>query len=478
MVVVLVLLVDQVSKFIVKTSMTLGQSFRVFGDWFLIHFTENYGMAFGMEFAGEHGKLILSLFRIVAVIVIAWYLGQLVNKKAPRGLIASVSLIMAGALGNIIDSAFYGMLFSESHFNQVAAFLPEGGGYATFLHGRVVDMFYFPLIRTELPGWLPLIGGNEFVFFRPVFNVADSAITSGVFILLVFQRRFFAHEHKSEQKVSEEISAPEPVSGPAEQAASNCGFLFEQIIFGPIRSRRLGISLGVNLLPVGKKVCTFNCVYCECGWTPEGEDKAEALPSKEDVLRYLEEKLSSMKQKKAMLTTITFAGNGEPSLHPDFSSIVDETIVLRNEYYPFAKIAVLSNASRAGIESVAGALMKVEQNILKLDAGTEESFRLINQPKTNITLQQVLQNLKQFKGKLIIQTLFVKGIVGGKAVDNTTEEEVAEWLKHIEWLKPELVMIYPIARATPTGGLEKIPAEKLQEIAERVETLGIRTEVY
>lgn len=206
-VVTLVILIDQTSKFLVKTSMTLGQSFRVLGDWFIIHFTENYGMAFGMEFAGDYGKLALSLFRIIAVIAIGWYLGQLIRSKASRGLIVCVSLIMAGALGNIIDSAFYGMLFSESYFNQVAAFLPEGGGYATFLHGRVVDMLYFPLIQTEWPQWLPMIGGKEFVFFRPVFNMADSAITTGVFILLIFQRRFFSHEHQPAPKDTDAASA-------------------------------------------------------------------------------------------------------------------------------------------------------------------------------------------------------------------------------------------------------------------------------
>lgn len=256
------------------------------------------------------------------------------------------------------------------------------------------------------------------------------------------------------------------------------GFLFEQIIFGPIRSRRLGISLGINLLPLNKKVCTFNCIYCECGWTPEGAEQETGFPSKEDVVRYLEEKLSSMKEKKAMLTTITFAGNGEPTLHPDFAAIVDNTILLRNKYYPFANIAVLSNASTAGKESVSTALRKIDQSILKLDAGTEESFRQINQPRTRISLKQVLNNLKQFQGKLIIQTLFVRGLVNGKTFDNTTEEEVSQWLQHLKWLKPEVVMIYPIARATPAAGLEKIPQEELMQIAARVEKLGIITEVY
>ncbi len=191
MIILSVLLADQVVKVLVKTNMTLGQNIPVFGDWFIIHFTENAGMAFGIEFAGSYGKLILSIFRIVAVVFIGAYLAQIVKKDAHTGLIASVSLILAGALGNIIDSAFYGMIFSESYFNQVAVAFPETGGYASFLHGKVVDMLYFPVIQCDLPSWVPFWGGKDFIFFRPVFNLADSSITTGVAILLVFQKRFF-----------------------------------------------------------------------------------------------------------------------------------------------------------------------------------------------------------------------------------------------------------------------------------------------
>ena len=198
LVVLLVLFIDQTSKIIVKTHMTIGQNIPVLGNWFNIYFIENDGMAFGMQFSGEYGKLILSVFRIIAVIFIGWYIHRLVQQKAHRGLIMSVSLIMAGALGNIIDSAFYGMFFSESYFSQSAEFLPEGGGYATFLHGRVVDLLYFPLIRGNFPDWFPFWGGQEFIFFRPVFNFADSAITIGVFILLIFQKKFFDSAKKPE----------------------------------------------------------------------------------------------------------------------------------------------------------------------------------------------------------------------------------------------------------------------------------------
>ena len=186
----LILLIDQVLKIWIKTHMQIGQEIRLFGSWGVIHFIENNGMAFGMEMGGKGGKFILSIFRILAITGIGFFLSSLIRKRANLGLILAVSAIMAGAIGNIIDSAFYGMIFSES-YNQAAILFPPGGGYSSFLHGRVVDMFYFPIINTHWPNWSPIKPGESFVFFRPVFNVADSAITCGVISIILFQKKMF-----------------------------------------------------------------------------------------------------------------------------------------------------------------------------------------------------------------------------------------------------------------------------------------------
>lgn len=188
--IVLILIIDQALKIWIKTHLVIGQEIKLFGDWGLIHFIENNGMAFGMEMGGKPGKLILSIFRIIAIFGIGWFLHIIIEKKANLALILAVSAIMAGAIGNIIDSAFYGMIFSES-YTQPAIMFPPGGGYSSFLHGRVVDMFYFPVIDTYWPDWSPFRAGESLIFFRPVFNIADSSITCGVISIILFQKKMF-----------------------------------------------------------------------------------------------------------------------------------------------------------------------------------------------------------------------------------------------------------------------------------------------
>lgn len=194
-IILLILILDQALKVWIKLNMTIGEEIPVSGEWFYLYFTENNGMAFGLQIGGEWGKMALSIFRILAVSVIGFYLYTLTVKNRPFGLIFSISLIFAGALGNIIDSAFYGLLFSQSSYHTVAQFASEGNGYATFLHGKVVDMLYFPVInilQSDMPAWIPdIVFGSDgrFVFFRPIFNIADSSITTGVFWLILFQRK-------------------------------------------------------------------------------------------------------------------------------------------------------------------------------------------------------------------------------------------------------------------------------------------------
>lgn len=197
-IVVLVLVVDQALKFWIKTHMNFSQEHIIFPNWFRIHFTENPGMAYGLELGGEWGKVLLTLFRLVAVVIGFYYMKTLVKQQHHTGLLICGALILAGAAGNLIDSMFYGLIFSETNFYDVATFLPKGGGYAGFLHGKVVDMLYFPVYRGYLPTWIPFKGGDYFVFFNPIFNIADAAISVGVITILVFQKRFF-YKHNEKQ---------------------------------------------------------------------------------------------------------------------------------------------------------------------------------------------------------------------------------------------------------------------------------------
>jgi wyosine [tRNA(Phe)-imidazoG37] synthetase (radical SAM superfamily) len=255
-------------------------------------------------------------------------------------------------------------------------------------------------------------------------------------------------------------------------------FLFDKIIFGPVRSRRLGVSLGINLLPGVKKVCNFNCIYCECGWSQPVEKKGGYLPRREEVSEILASRLQEMKVRNESPDVITFAGNGEPTLHPEFSSIIDDSIMLRNQFFPKAKIAVLSNATTITNPAIKDALLKVDMNILKLDSAFDDTIRIHNQPRSELKAGELIENLRKFNGKLIIQTLFLRGRFNGKLIDNTTPEEINAWLIALERIMPSSVMIYTISRDTPEGGfLQKVPAEELKHIASRVEKLGIQTQV-
>lgn len=203
----LILLADQTLKVLVKTNMTLYQQIPFLGNWGILHFVENNGMAFGLSLPGSLGKILLTSFRIVAVVGIGYYLRHLIRLKAHTGLIISLAMVMAGALGNIIDSVFYGMLFTSSTPMQAATMFPEGGGYAPLLHGKVVDMFYFPIIKGNYPDWFR--GGSSFVFFRPVFNIADSSISVAVLVILLNQKRFFRHVSEAEDRKNEKTSSGE-----------------------------------------------------------------------------------------------------------------------------------------------------------------------------------------------------------------------------------------------------------------------------
>jgi wyosine [tRNA(Phe)-imidazoG37] synthetase (radical SAM superfamily) len=254
-------------------------------------------------------------------------------------------------------------------------------------------------------------------------------------------------------------------------------FLFDKIIFGPVQSRRLGTSLGINLLPEDSKYCNFDCIYCECGWTPEKWDGKVSFHSKDEVYSALDEKLSEMHQSNQNLDVITFAGNGEPTLHPDFAEIIDFTIELRNKYFPKAEIAVLSNATRLHKAAVFEALMKIDQNIQKIDSPFGQTIQRINQPKGHYELAEVVEHLKRFKGKVIIQSMFIEGAFKGESIDNTSDEQILAWQKLVEEIKPQMVMIYTIARDTPAEMLQKVSIEKLNAIAHKIEILGIKTQV-
>lgn len=253
-------------------------------------------------------------------------------------------------------------------------------------------------------------------------------------------------------------------------------FLFDSTVFGPVKSRRLGVSLGINLLPNDSKLCSFDCIYCECGWNPDYRAVKAKLPERAEVKELLKEKLCEMNLKGELPDVITFAGNGEPTLHPDFADIIDDTIELRNTYAPEARVAVLSNSTMLHKAKVVEALKKVDDNILKLDSAIISTIEIMNIPGKNFNFDSMIDHLISFEGKLTIQTMFLKGSFNGKDFDNTSDNEIYAWLELLKKIKPQKIMIYTIARDTPLSTLQKVSLEELTRFASLVkENIGIDT---
>ncbi len=232
-------------------------------------------------------------------------------------------------------------------------------------------------------------------------------------------------------------------------------------IMGPIHSRRLGVSLGVNLLPKDGKVCSFDCVYCECGWN--ADHRGGKLPVADEVIAQLEARLQQMHEAGDPLDVITFAGNGEPTLHPDFARVIDATLTLRDKFYPQVKVSVLSNATRMTVPAVYDALMRVDNNILKLDGAFDETVRLIDQPSdSHYSVRQVVDGMKAYRGQLIVQTMFVRGEHDGRKLDNTTSEEVCAWRELMREIRPHQIMVYSLDRPTPEPNLSAVSKAEME----------------
>ena len=255
-------------------------------------------------------------------------------------------------------------------------------------------------------------------------------------------------------------------------------FLWDKIVFGPINSRRLGSSLGINISPTTVKICSFDCIYCECGWTLEKNIAPNLFLSVEEITTAIEKKLRQCKETATPIDSITFSGNGEPTLHPNFNQIIDLLIVLRDKYYPKTAITCLSNATQLANKNVFTALQKIENPILKLDAVTDLLFQLINKPTIDISVNEVIKQLQQMHGNFILQSLFFKGEMDGKPFNNAAEPHLSLWIDVVKQLQPRKVMIYSLDRNTPAQALEKIPIERLQEIAQQLQRFGIEAEAY
>ena len=252
--------------------------------------------------------------------------------------------------------------------------------------------------------------------------------------------------------------------------------IYPSPIFGPVHSRRLGVSLGINLMPGDGKICSFDCIYCECGFNKDFKPKA-ARPTREEVRQALEAKLKDMQQNGPAPDVLTFAGNGEPTLHPDFAGIISDTLQLRDHYFPNAKVSVLSNSTMIHKPEVFEALRRIDNNILKLDTVDEAYIQALDQPAKGYDVQRIIQHMKAFEGRCIIQTMFLKGSYNGKDMDNTSDGYVLPWLETVKEIAPHQVMIYTIDRETPTQGLQKATHEELDRIAAMVEAAGISCSV-
>lgn len=254
--------------------------------------------------------------------------------------------------------------------------------------------------------------------------------------------------------------------------------LFTSTIFGPIHSRRLGVSLGINLMPRDGKVCTFDCLYCEAGFNAQGPGKA-GIPPRDEVKRLLEEKLADMKTKGEPLDVITFSGNGEPTLHPEFDGVISDTIELRDRYFPGVKISVLSNSTRIDRPEIVEALKRVDNNILKLDSAIDSTVRTIDRPTyPGYNVHSIVESMKQFNGALIVQTMFLRGTHDGVEIDNTVDSEVDALIEVYKELQPSEVMIYSIDRKTPAEHLLKVEKPELEKIAEKIrQRAGVKVQV-